>query len=222
VQTGPDGAFVLEAGAEGEYQVVTQKEGYAVARTPVHVAAPGADDVKVALTPSAGLRFTVQDSTGTSPSTVFAALLDPAGQPLLSGNYPVGEAGRVRISEAPAGRWLLVVAGGSTATATAAIALPGPGPVVTLPDRTRLTVLVPELAGKPGGAKIRITGADGLPYRSLRFGFLLPDLQIFDGRLDLEDQPPGAWQVQVELPGGKLRQGSAVTAPGAPAQVVWQ
>jgi hypothetical protein len=220
MQTGPDGTFVLEAGAEGDYRVVARKDGYAPAEAPLHLAASGADDVKVAMTPSAGLRFTVRDATGNPPAAVSAALLDPSGRVLLAGNYPVGEGGRVRISEAPAGHWLLLVAGSSSATATVAADVPGPALAVVLPDRTHLTILVPELTGKPAGAHLQILGADGLPYRSLNFGFLMPDLQIGNGRLDLDDLPPGAWQVRVEIPGGPVRQGSALTAPGAPAQVV--
>jgi hypothetical protein len=223
VQTGSDGTFLVEAGGEGDYRVVARKEGYAPGEAPVHLAAGGgADDVKVAMTPSAGLRFTVRDATGNPPAAVSAALLDPSGRLLLAGNYPVADGGRVRISEAPAGHWLLLVAAGNSATATAAVDLPGTGPTVTLPDRTHLTILVPELTGKPAAAKLQITGADGLPYRSLRFGFLMPEQQIGNGRLDLDDLPPGAWQVRVEVPGGPVRQGSAVTAPGVPAQVVLQ
>jgi protocatechuate 3,4-dioxygenase beta subunit len=223
VKTGPDGTFVLEAVAEGDYQIVARKEGYAPGEAPVHLAAGGgADDVKVTLTPSAGLRFTVRDATGNPPASVSAALLDPSGRLLLAGNYPVADSGRVRISEAPAGHWLLLVSGSNSATATVAVDLPGAGPAVTLPDRSHLTILVPELAGKAAGAKLQITGADGLPYRSLRFGFLIPVQLISSGRLELDDLPPGIWQVRVEVPGGAVRQGSAVTAPGAPAQVVLQ
>ncbi len=223
VESGPDGTFVVEAGAEGDYRVVARKEGYAPGETAIHLAAGGgADDVKVTLTPSAGLRFTVRDAAGSPPAAVSAALLDPAGRVLLAGNYPVADGGRVRISEAPAGHWLLLVAASNSATATVAVDLPGTGPAVALPDRTHLTILVPELLGKPAGAKLQITGADGLPYRSLRFGFLLPEQQIRSGRLDLDDLPAGAWQLQVEVPGGAVRRGSTVTAPGAPAQVVLQ
>jgi protocatechuate 3,4-dioxygenase beta subunit len=223
VQTGPDGAFVVEGGAEGDYRVVARKDGYAPAEAPVHLAAGGGvDDVKLSMTPATGLRFTVRDATGNPPPAVSAALLDPAGRVLLAGNYPVSDGGRVRISEAPTGHWLLLVAAGNTATTTVAVDVPGPRPAVDLPDRTRLTILVPELVGKPGRAGLQITGADGLPYRSLRFGFLFQNLEIGGGRLELDDLPPGAWQVRVEVPGGKVRQGIAVTSPSAPAQVVWQ
>ncbi|HEV7514810.1 MAG TPA: carboxypeptidase regulatory-like domain-containing protein [Thermoanaerobaculia bacterium] len=221
VLTGPDGAFVLEGGAEGDYRVVARKDLYAPAEAPVHLAdGRGVDDVKLAMTAAKGLRFTVHDATGSSPATVSAALLDPAGQVLLIGEYPVSDGGRVRISEAPAGHWRLVVAAGNTATATAAVDVPGPRPAITLPDPTHLTVLVPELVGRPGGATLEITGADGLPYRSLRFGFLLQDLKFGEGRIELDDVPPGAWRLRVEVPGGKAREGTAVTAPGVPAEVV--
>ncbi len=223
VQTGSDGGFVVEGGAEGDYRVVARKDGYAPAEAPVHLAAGGGvEDVKLSMTPAMGLRFTVRDATGNPPPTVSAALLDPAGRVLLAGNYPVSDGGRVRISEAPTGHWLLLVAAGNTATATVAVDVPGPRPAVDLPDRTRLTILVPELVGKPGRAGLQITGADGLPYRSLRFGFLMQNLEIGDGRLELDDLPPGAWQVRVEVPGGKVRQGIALTSPSAPAQVAWQ
>ena len=223
VQTGSDGGFVVEGGAEGDYRVVARKDGYAPAEAPVHLAAGGGvEDVKLSMTPATGLRFTVRDATGNPPPTVSAALLDPAGRVLLAGNYPVSDGGRVRISEAPTGHWLLLVAAGNTATATVAVDVPGPRPAVDLPDRTRLTILVPELVGKPGRAGLQITGADGLPYRSLRFGFLMQNLEIGDGRLELDDLPPGAWQVRVDVPGGKVRQGIALTSPSAPAQVAWQ
>jgi protocatechuate 3,4-dioxygenase beta subunit len=222
VVTGPDGAFVLEGGAEGDYRVVARKDLYAPAEAPIHLSGDkGVDDVKLSMTLAKGLRFTVRDSMGSSPATVSAAFLDPAGQVLLTGSYPVSEGGRVWVSEAPAGHWLLLVSGGNTATATVAVDVPGPRVAVTLADRTRLTVVVPELASRPGTVTLQIVGADGLPYRALRFGgFLFQDPKLVDGRLELDDLPPGAWRLHVQVPGGKVREGTAVTAPGVPAEMV--
>ncbi|HZF12331.1 MAG TPA: carboxypeptidase regulatory-like domain-containing protein [Thermoanaerobaculia bacterium] len=219
--TGPDGAFALDSPVEGDYRVIARKDGYAPADALVHVGASGAtEEVKLSLSPAAGLRFTVRDATGSAPGSVGVALLDPAGRVLLAGNYPVSEGGRVRLTEAPAGHWLLLVAAGNSATATRAVDVPGSRVTVDLPDRTRLTVLVPTLAGKPGAAAtLKITGADGLPYRSLRFGFLQPEWRLAEGRAEIDDLPPGVWQLRVEAPGGKVFSGSAATAPGVPAMV---
>jgi carboxypeptidase family protein len=219
VRTGPDGAFALDSPAEGDYRVIARKDGYAPAEAAVHVDAEGAaGEVKLSLSPAAGLRFTVRDATGSAPSAVDVALLDPAGRLLLSGSYPVSDGGRVRLTEAPAGRWLLLVAAGNTATAARAVDVPGSAVAIDLPEHTRLTVLAPALAGRPG-ATLKITGADGLPYRSLRFSSVRSAWPLAEGRAELDDLPPGAWQLRVELPGGKAVQGSAVTAPGAPAVV---
>src|SRR5262249_48619803 len=49
--TGPDGAFSLQGGDEGDYRVTARKEGYAPAESLVHLAEDrGADDLKLTLT----------------------------------------------------------------------------------------------------------------------------------------------------------------------------
>ena len=161
------GAFTLTDVPEGSYRLVARKEGYSPGETPLTIGAGAATEgLRLTLSSTTGLNLQVMGPTG-PPSSVNLALLDSAGRIVLNGGYPVAEGGRARISEAPPGRWTLLVASGGSATVSLEVTVPGPAVQVALPTETALRVTVPALAGSAVLGKATLLGADGRPYRSL-------------------------------------------------------
>jgi protocatechuate 3,4-dioxygenase beta subunit len=215
------GAFTLTEVPEGSFRLVARKDGYSPTEIALDIRAGAAtENLRLALTATQGLILMPTASTGI-PSTVSIALLDGTGKTVLTQSYPVADEGRARISEAPPGRWTLLVAGGASATASLEVTVPGPPVPVALPPATKLRVTVPDLAGSTALGKATVLGGNGQPYRWLRFGFLGPaESTVVDGQAVLDNLPPGAWRIVVTAPDGRTWQGTATTAPGAEAAVV--
>jgi protocatechuate 3,4-dioxygenase beta subunit len=215
------GAFILTEVPEGSFRLVARKEGYSPAEIALDIRAGAAtENLRLALNATQGLTLMPTAPAGV-PSTLSVALLDATGRTVLTQSYPVADEGKARISEAPPGRWTLLVAGGASATASLEVTVPGPPVPVALPPATRLRVTVPDLAGSSALAKATVLGANGQPYRWFRFGFLGPaESTVTDGQAVLDSLPPGVWRVVVTAPDGRTWQGTATTSPGAEAAVV--
>jgi hypothetical protein len=215
------GNFTLTDVGEGSFKVTARKEGYSPAETTVETGGGSAvDGLRLALNATQGLTLQVLTPAGGSPARLDAALLGPNGAALLTGSYPVTEGGRSRISEAPPGRWTLLASGGG-ATASLEVTVPGPPVQIVVPPATTLRVTVPDLAGSSVLAKATALGANGQPYRWLRYGgFLGSEWSMADGQVLLNNLPAGTWRIVVTAPDGHTWQGTATTSPGVEAAVV--
>lgn len=213
------GAFAVSDVGEGSYRVVARKEGYGPAETTVQIGSgQSVEGVRLTLSATQGLTLQVAGPAG-SLSSVDLALLDGSGRVVLAGRYPVAEGGRVRLSDAPPGRWSLLVASPGTATASLEVTAPGPPTAVALPPAIPLQVNVPDLEGSTLRATVTAQGANGRPYQTLGWnGTLAQQWAVYDGGTWLE-LPPGTWKVVVTAPDGRSWQGTATTSPGAPGEV---
>ncbi|HEV7518453.1 MAG TPA: carboxypeptidase-like regulatory domain-containing protein, partial [Thermoanaerobaculia bacterium] len=211
----PDGTFRFEGVAAGSYRIAAGKDGYAPGLLEIEVPESGLSGVDLRLDTAAGLELSVLDPTGGPPSQVEAALLDAAGQVVTSGTYPVGEGGRVRLSQAPAGSFLLLVSSAAGGTVGLPVGVPGPPVRVALPDRTSLTVTPP----KSGNARLQILDAAGQPFRSLHFRSVQQEWFLGVAPLVVDDLPPGRWQLVITAQSRVLHV-PAETAPGNPARIV--
>jgi protocatechuate 3,4-dioxygenase beta subunit len=217
--SGADGDFTVTGLADGSYRVSARKEGYAPAETTIEVRGGDVDGVRLALGEGAGLVLEVRSFAGTPPARVEVALLDPAGRAVLSGSYNTGENGRVRLTEAPAGRWRLLAGASGSATVALDVSVPSPPLPIALPPAAQLTVTVPELAGGPG-ATLSIIGSDGQPFRAVAFGFVQSEWPMLRGSAQIGNLPPGAWRLKVTAPDGQVWEGTASTTAGGTHRVV--
>src|SRR5262249_44377079 len=160
--------------APGSYRIAARRDGYAAAFQEVEVPEAGLSGVDLRLEISAGLELTVLGSTGVPPPPGDVAPLGGAGPTVAAGASLVGDAGpclvgeggRVRLSQAPTGTFLLLVNSAAAATVALPVGVPGPAVRIALPDRTSLTVTAP---GLPGSSRLQILDASGQPFRSLHF-----------------------------------------------------
>ncbi len=77
-----------------------------------------------------------------------------------------------------------------------------------------------ELAGSNTVATVRLTGADGRPYRSLGWnGEPRSEFRMRSGRLSLETLPPGSWTVSITAADGRSWNGTSSTTPDRTAEL---
>jgi protocatechuate 3,4-dioxygenase beta subunit len=214
-RSAPDGTFRFEGMAAGSYRIAARKDGYAPGLLEIEIPEAGLSGLDLRLDAATGLELSVLDPTGGPPAQVEAALLDAAGQVVTSGTYPVGEGGRVRLSQAPAGSFLLLVGSAAGGTVGQAVGVPGPPVRIALPDRTSLTVTPPE----SGNARLQILDAAGQPFRSLRFQVVQQEWFLGGAPVVVDDLPPGRWQLVITAKDRVLHI-PAETAVGNPARIV--
>ena len=145
-------------------------------------------------------------------------VLDGSGQAVLSGRFPTGENGRVKLASVPAGAWELIVGADGAAAADISVTAPGPVIPVALAPSCVLEVRVPALADGTVPALLTISGTDGRPFRTLRgFGGLVTSWPLDHGRVRVAGVPPGTWSLAVSSADGKVRTGIATTQEAASA-----
>ncbi len=219
VTTDSAGFFRFSEASAGPYRLVAHKDGYAPAETPLTLL-DGLDQegLEVLLEPSEGLRVFVTLPSGLPAAELYAALLDDSGRTLSSGVYSSGAEGTVL--SVPAGEFELLVSAADTATASLRARSPGEPLAIALRAEALLEVRVPALAGEPALAVARVTGADGRPFRSLRWSITSTEWPLADGRTIVGGLAPGPWIVTVEAPDGRRWQGQATLAAGANPELV--
>jgi protocatechuate 3,4-dioxygenase beta subunit len=214
------GAFRLLDVPGGSWRVQAVLDGYTPGEQSFDVDASSAsDELEIALQATEGVTLQVALASGRAPSYVRAAVLDPAGQVVASGNYPTGEDGRLRLAIVPAGSWDLVLEADGTAPVTLPVTAPANAGRVVLPLPGGLDLKVPALQTARVDARVTLTDANGKRFRTAwqesAKGFALEA-----GALKLERVAPGTWKVDVTADDGRTWSGSATVVPGNTAQVV--
>ena len=216
--TDMEGKFNIDNLGEGIWRLAVSKSGYAATTQDVQVQRTrDLDGVKIMMDPTEGLTLEVKLPSGRAPDDVNLAVLDPAGGTLLSGRYSTGENGSVRLTSVPPGTWDVLASAGGSATSSFTATAPGSANRVDLPPATALDVVVPDLVGTGAVATVKLTGADGRPYRTVAwFGSTNSEWRMTDGRVEFRTLPPGSWTVQVSAADSRW-EGTATTSTGAPA-----
>lgn len=213
------GRFELPAIADGTWELSAEKQGYAARRQTIDVQHERSEDnVRVSLEPTEGISLEVRLPSGSAPDEVRLAVLS-GETAIVSGSYATGENGSVHLSTVPPGNWDVLISAPGTSTTSFRVLAPGPRVPVQLNPATRLTIEVPELIESGLLATVRLTGADGLPYRTLGWsGQPQSSWQMRGGR-EIVTLPPGSWTVHVESRDGHAWTGSTVTQPGGDATI---
>jgi protocatechuate 3,4-dioxygenase beta subunit len=218
--SGADGSFVLPNLGAGSYRIRGEKEGYARGELRVELSGDDAslDSLRLALDREQGLILDVTSTLGPPPSRIGVALVDGAGQIVLSQTVSPGENGRTRIAGAPNGSFRLLAGADAMATTSLAVQVPGP-PVGTLLRRAaRVTVDVPDLVGRNAVATLLVAGGDGQPFRSLSRGSVQQAWPLINGRTKVDGLPAGNWTLLVTGPNAQRWQGSVTVSEGQEAQ----
>jgi len=214
------GHFELPAIADGTWELSAEKQGYAARLQTIQVEHERSEEnVRVSLDPTEGISLAVRLPAGGAPDEVRLAVL--AGETtIVSGSYSTGENGSVRVSTVPPGNWDVLISAPGTSTSSFRVAAPGPKVPVQLKPATRLTIEVPDLAESDLFATVKLTGSDGLPYRTLGWSGQLQSSWQMSGGREIITLPPGGWTVRVESRDGQVWTGSTVTQPGSDATLV--
>ena len=218
--TDSKGEFRLPEVADGDWKLAASREGYSPAEKAVRVedADPG---VEIALTPTEGLILEVVLPSGQAPERIHAAVLDPAGNAVASGFYPVGENGRVRLPNVPPGSWQLLVDADQAAPVIVAAAVPGPVVRAALPPAGTLRVRAPALSQDDALIKLTLTGPGGVPYRAFEWNDrVTTEWDFARGQRLFTRIPAGAWKVTATAADGRSWTGTAAVTAGGTAEVV--
>jgi len=218
VRTDATGLFRFRELTAGSYRVVLTKEGYGRVEQPVDLAAGSAESIEVRLEPAQGLELRLSWTDGALPAPwVQVTARGPDGRSGVSGGYPVGESGSVRLTSLPPGSWEIRVSAPGAAVTTVQAAAPGPPVPVTLSPEARLEVTVPELFGDGTVATLEILGPDGrpLPLLGTRSSVVLRS-----GRTSLDQLPIGTWTVRVTAADGRAWSAPVTTRPGRSERLV--
>jgi protocatechuate 3,4-dioxygenase beta subunit/5-hydroxyisourate hydrolase-like protein (transthyretin family) len=215
------GAFRVAEVADGTWKLRASHEGYAPAEKEVQIAGADADGVEVSLSPTEGLTIEVVLSSGQTPERIRAGALDPSGRTVVAGYYPVGENGRVRLSNVPPGSWQIFVDSDYAAPTSVAAAVPGPAVRVLLPPAGQVRVKVPALAKENTAATVSFLGSGGVAYRAFDYNEqIASQWDLFQGNRSFPRIPVGTWQVTAKAADGRTFTGTAAVTPGGVVEVV--
>jgi protocatechuate 3,4-dioxygenase beta subunit len=211
--TDQEGRFEITSIADGAWRLAANLQGYAAISRPVLVQFDKAvDDLDLKMDATEGVTIEARLPSGAAPSDVTLAVLDPSGGALISGAYPTGENGRVRLSTVPPGEWELIVSAAGSATTSVQAKAPGASVPVLLAPATRLRVTVPDLEESGALATVRLSDAAGKVFHSLGWsGRPQSEWRMAQGQIELVSLPPGAWKVTVKTPDGRSWSGDSVT-----------
>lgn len=235
----PLGEFLLYAIADGSWRLFIHKPGYAPVerRLELRGGLPG-DEIEIEMTRAEGTSFEAILDSGGPPKLVLVQLFDPAGRRLDFGHYEPTWEGRVHVSIAPAGWWLLVqgfsgdvfeadtmlrlacsenfVGGrrfGGSAIVRLAVSETGDLGRVVLSPGGSLVVLIPELEGASEPARITLTGPDGRTYWGEHPSGPLAGQARMRAWKALRGLDVGLWSFTVTHPDGRTWSGSARISP---------
>lgn len=214
------GAFVLRDVPEGVWTVEASLAGFAPAEVVVQAAAGApVEGVELALQAMEGLTLEVVLPSGQSPGAVGVWILDPAGRLVSSGVHPVGEGGRVRITDVPSGVWELLLDVAGSPLLSLPVTVPGHTGRVVLPQPSALDLRVVPLLEEGIAAKVRLTDEIGRMFRVPGPGGALSELVLNAGAGRFERIPAGTWRITVTTADGRIWTEHAVLPPGETARV---
>ena len=73
---------------------------------------------------------------------------------------------------------------------------------------------MPDLEGDPSLATVKVTGADGRPYRGIQWMWTRREPQLALGKSQMLTLAVGTWTIRVEAPDGRAWQGQATVGAG--------
>ena len=216
-----DGNFTVTNVTDGSWTLRVQKKGYATATREVMVQSErDVENISISLDPTEGLTLEVRLPGGQTPDEVRLAILDGAGQSMLHGRYPTGEAGRVRLSTVPAGNWRLIASAAGSAATNLSVQAPGSAVPVQLSPASSLRVRVPALAEGGLRGTVQLSDAGGQGFRTLGWlGEPRSRWSLTGGETLIGELPPGSWSVTVEA-GEQRWQGTVTTQAGGTADLL--
>ena len=216
------GVFELRNVADGDWALTATKEGYATATRSFSVReGRNAENLEFQLQPTEGITLQLRLPEGGIPDRVTAAILDPAGNQILSGVYNTREGGRLRLASVPAGEWDFLLRSGGGITPIR-VRVPQPAPVaVTLLPGGALRLSVPQLQAENRNAKAILTSSDGRPFRMMLgwSGITSTELDIDGGLALIDGIPPGVWKVHITSADGRTWDGEAQVASNTTSDV---
>ncbi|MEA2599989.1 MAG: hypothetical protein QOF89_981 [Acidobacteriota bacterium] len=219
--TDSHGAFRVAEVADGTWKLRASHEGYSPAEKEVRIEGEDADGVELSLSPTEGLTIEVVLPSGQVPERIRAGVLDPSGRTVVAGYYPVGENGRVRLSNVPPGSWQIFVDSDYAAPASVAATVPGPAVRVVLLPAGQVRVRVPALAKEETAATVSFLGSGGVAYQAFDFNEQISSQwDLFQGFRSFARIPAGTWQVTAKAADGRTFTGTAAVTPGGVVEVV--
>jgi uncharacterized GH25 family protein len=219
-ETDSHGAFRLAEVADGAWRLRVSHDGYSPAVKNLRVDGADASDLEIPLSPTEGLTLEVVLPSGQAPERIRAGVLDTAGKLVASGFYPVGENGRVRLSNVPPGSWQIFVDSDFAAPGSVAATAPGPVVRVVLAPAGVVRVKVPALTQDETSATVGLTGSGGA-YRAFDFsGQVTSQFDLYRGAQTFTRIPGGTWQITAKAPDGRTFTGTAAVTPGGAVDVV--
>lgn len=221
-RTDSEGGFRLPDVPEGAWKVRALLSGYAPKDVDVQVdAGSPPEELEIPLQATEGVTLEVVLASGRSPDTVRTAVIDPSGRVVANSTYPTGENGRLRVGSVAPGTWELLLEADGAAPVVVPVTSPGNAGRVVLPLPGVLDMKVPALSESRVAAKVRLTDANGRPYRvAWQPGQIDHDLRTGARRFDRI--APGTWKVDVTADDGRTWSGTATVAAGDTAQVTLQ
>jgi len=219
-ETDSHGAFHLAEVADGAWRLRVSHDGYSPAVKDLRVDGADAGDLEIPLSPTEGLTLEVVLPSGQAPERIRAGVLDTAGKMVASGSYPVGENGRVRLSNVPPGSWQIFVDSDFAAPGSVAATAPGPVVRVALAPAGVVRVKVPALTQEDTTATVGLTGPGG-GYRTFDFsGQVTSQFDLYRGTQTFSRIPAGTWQVTAKAADGRTFTGTVAVTPGRAVDVV--
>jgi uncharacterized GH25 family protein len=219
-ETDSRGAFRLAEVADGAWKLRVSHEGYSPAVKDVRVDGADASDLEIPLSSTEGLTLEVVLPSGQAPERIRAGVLDPAGKTVAAGFYPVGENGRVRLSNVPPGSWQIFVDSDFAAPGSVAATAPGPVVRILLAPAGVVHVKVPALTQEDTTSTVSLTGPGGA-YRAFDFsGQVTSQFDLYRGTQSFSRIPAGTWQVTAKAADGRTFTGTATVTPGGAVDAV--
>lgn len=221
-RTDSEGVFRLPDVPEGSWRVRAVLAGYGPGEVDVRVDADSPpEELEIPLQVTEGVTLEVALSTGRWPRSVRTAVIDPAGRVVASSTYPTGENGRLRVASVAPGSWDLLLDADAAAPVVVPVTAPGHAGRVVLPLPGSLDLKVPALAESRVGAKVRLTDANGKPYRNA-WQPGRTDIDLHAGARKLERLAPGTWKIDVTADDGRTWSATATVTAGSTEPVTLQ
>jgi uncharacterized GH25 family protein len=218
-ETDSHGAFRLAEVADGAWKLRVSHDGYSPADKNVQVDGADSSDLEISLSPTEGLTLAVVLPSGEAPESIRAGVLDNAGKTVAAGFYPVGENGRVRLSNVPPGSWQIFVDSDFAAPGSVAATVPGPVARIALAPAGVVRVKVPALTQDDTTAKVSLAGPGGA-YRAFDYsGQVVSQFDLYHGTQSFSRIPAGTWQVTAKAADGRTFTGTTAVTPGGVVDV---
>jgi hypothetical protein len=204
--------------ADGAWRLQVSHDGYSPTVKDLRVDGADASDLEIPLSPTEGLTLEVILPSGQPPERIRAGVLDAAGKTVAAGFYPVGENGRVRLSNVPPGSWQVFVDSDYAAPGLAAATVPGPVVRLLLAPAGIVRVKVPALTQDDTTATVSLTGPGGA-YRSFYSEQVTSQFDLYRGTQTFTRIPAGTWQVTAKAADGRTFTGTVAVTPGGAVDV---